>query len=56
MSACCENKDNRVTVEVKESKTPQCQSVMKIEVCSVCSRKHYTLYAEPLVLEMEANG
>jgi len=56
MNACCENKDNRVTVEVKESETPQGQSVMKIEVCSVCSRKHYTLYAEPLVLEMEANG
>ena len=56
MNDCCENPDNRVTVEVKESDTPQGNSTIKIEMCSVCSRKHYTLYAEPLVLEMEENG
>lgn len=56
MNKCCEDKTNRVTVSVEESVSLQGKSVKKVEICSVCNLKHYTLYAEPLVLEMEENG
>jgi len=56
MNECCQDADNRIVVDVKEETDNQGKTIMKIEMCSVCNRKHYTLYAEPLVMEMEDNG
>jgi len=56
MNKCCEDKANRVTVSTEESVSLQGKSVKKVEVCSVCNLKHYTLDAEPLVLDMKENG